>query len=425
MQNWAGNLDYSAARVHFPNSVDEVCELVARCDKVRALGTRHSFNSIADITGGDLISTKHLDRIIRFDLNKTDAPNTHPTVTPPTVTVEAGVTYGQLAPLLDREGYALHNLASLPHISVAGACATATHGSGDGNQILASIVSAMELVTADGTVQTLSGDALKGAVIGLGALGVVTKLTLRLQPTFTIRQEVYENLPIATLREHFDQIMSSAYSVSLFTNWRTDNINQVWFKRRETDAPPSFDPARHATLATRNVHPLIHPSAEHCTEQMGIAGAWHDRLPHFRMGFTPSAGEELQAEYLIPRKHALKAFNAINELRDTVAPLVQISEIRSIAADDFWMSPSYGQPCIGLHFTLKKDWPAVRALLPLIEKQLQDCHPAPHWGKLFTMSPEQIQRRYPRLGEFRKLMEGFDPRGKFRNAFVDKYAFGV
>jgi xylitol oxidase len=361
-----------------------------------------------------LISTKNLDKVLSFDRN----PDR------PTVTIEAGVTYGQLCPILHAEGYALHNLASLPHISVAGACATATHGSGDTNKILASVVSAMEIVTADGNVETITGNTLNGAVVSLGALGIVTKLTLKLRPAFTMRQEIYEGLPVSILRENFDEIFSSAYSVSLFLDWQSDRINQVWFKRRDADANSSrYDPASHAPPASRNLHPLIHPSAEHCTEQMGIAGPWHERLPHFRMGFTPSAGEELQAEYLVPRRHALKAFNAVYDIRDTVAPMVQISEIRTIAADDFWMSPCCETDCVGIHFTLKKDWPAVKALLPVIEKQLQDCEPAPHWGKLFTMPASRVQQRYPKLDAFRKLVEQFDPRGKFRNAFLDEYVF--
>jgi xylitol oxidase len=404
MNNWAGNLEYTAAQIHTPKSVDEICALVAGSEKVRALGTRHS-----------LISTKHLDRILSIDRSHDRA----------TVTIEAGVTYGQLCPVLHREGLALHNLASLPHISVAGACATATHGSGDKNQILASTVSAMDIVNAHGNVQTLSGDLLKGAAVGLGALGIVTRLTLNLQPAFTVRQVVYENLPIAVLRNQFDDIMSSAYSVSLFTDWRSDMINQVWFKRRDGDVPSHFDPASHAMKASRYIHPLIYPSAEHCTEQLGIPGPWHERLPHFRMGFTPSAGEELQAEYLIPRRHAIKAFDAVHEIRDTIAPLLQISEIRSIAADDFWMSPCCGTDCIGIHFTLKKDWPAVKALLPKIEKQLADCEPAPHWGKLFTMAASEIRQRYPRLKDFRTLAERFDPGGKFRNAFLNTHLFAT
>ena len=413
MQNWAGNHEYAAGTIHVPQSVDEICARVARSTKVRGLGTRHSFNAIADTTG-ELISTKNLHKVVGFDRNPDH----------PTVTVEAGVTYGQLCPILHAEGYALHNLASLPHISVAGACATATHGSGDANKILASVVSAIQIVTADGNVQTIAGDQLKGAAVNLGALGIVTKLTLNLQPAFTVRQEIYEDLPISTMRERFDEILSSAYSVSLFLDWRSDRINQVWFKRRDNDAKTSrFDPATCATPASRNVHPLIHPSAEHCTEQMGVAGPWHERLPHFRMGFTPSAGEELQAEYLIPRRHALKAFNAVYEIRERVAALVQISEIRTIATDDFWMSPCCFTDCVGIHFTLKKDWPAVKELLPVIEKQLEHCEPAPHWGKLFTMPASRLQQRYPKLDAFRKLAERFDPRGKFRNAFLDEYVF--
>src|SRR5581483_1215282 len=158
-------------------------------------------------------------------------------------------------------------------------------------------------------------------------------------------------------------------------------------------------------------------------QQMSVEGDWHKRLPHFRMEFTPSAGEELQSEYLVPRPHAAAALQAIHALREQIAPLLHVSEIRSIAADDLWMSPCYRQACIGIHFTWKKDWPRVRDVLPLIEQQLSPFHARPHWGKLFLMSGEQIQSLYPRLNDFRELMRKFDPLGKFRNAFLDRCLF--
>jgi alditol oxidase len=388
--------------------------LVNRCDKLRALGTRHSFNSIADTTE-DLVSLANFDRVLNLDPERR------------TVTVGAGIRYGELCRVLNDAGYALHNLASLPHISVAGACATATHGSGDGNGNLATAVSAMEIVTASGDVIAASrdrdGEQFDGMVVGLGAIGVVTSLTLDVVPAFDLRQDVYENLPLAQVEAHFDDITSSAYSVSLFTDWQTDKVNQVWFKRRVTngdtvEAPPQL---WEATLATSHLHPIADISAESCTEQMGIRGAWQDRLPHFRMEFTPSCGEELQSEYLIPRRHACAAFRAIQGLRDRIAPLLQISEVRTVAADNLWMSPCYKQACVAIHFTWIKDWGAVKEVLPWIEEQLAPFEARPHWGKLFTMSPVRLQSLYPKLPDFLQLQRRYDPRGKFRNAFLDTY----
>ena len=416
--NWAGNYTYSAARLHHPATVEQVQEIVRGSRKLRALGSRHSFNSIADTTE-DLVSLAKLDRVLSLDRARG------------TVTVEAGIKYGQLGAYLHGAGYALHNLASLPHISVAGACATATHGSGVDNRNLAASVAAMELVTASGELLTLSrerhGEEFQGAVVGLGGLGVVTALTLEVAPTFLVRQEVYENLPLAQLEAHFDTIVSSAYSVSLFTDWQGEHVSQVWLKRRVTDAAalplePTFFAA---TLAPVDRHPIAAMSAENCTPQRGIPGPWHERLPHFRMDFTPSSGEELQTEYFVPLQDAVAALRAVGQLRDRIGPLLMISEVRTIAADALWMSPCYRQACLGIHFTWKQDWPAVRALLPSIEEQLAPFDARPHWGKLFTMPPARVQSCYERLPDFQSLLRQHDPQGKFRNPFLDTYIFGA
>jgi alditol oxidase len=416
--NWAGNYTYSTTRFHYPETLEHVQELVIRCRKLRVLGSRHSFNGIADSTE-DLISLEHLDHVPTFDRERR------------TVTVAAGIKYGQLCRHLHREGYALHNLASLPHVSVAGACATATHGSGEGNGNLATAVAAMELVTAGGEVVVLSrdrhGDQFQGAVVGLGGLGVVTKLTLDIVPTFTMQQEVYENLPLAQLEDNFDDILASAYSVSLFTDWQNEWVNQVWLKRRVTGdaalalAPRFFE----ATLAPSDRHPIASLSAEPCTAQMGIPGPWYERLPHFRIDHTPSSGEELQAEYFVPRQHAVAALRAVARLREHVAPLLLVSEVRTIAADTLWMSPCYQQACVAIHFTWKRDWQAVQKLLPMIEEQLAPLNARPHWGKLFTMQPSRLRSLYQKLPDFQDLLRSYDPQGKFRNAFLDTYIFGA
>lgn len=339
------------------------------------------------------------------------------------VTVGAGVTYGELGPYLDSTGLALHNLASLPHISIAGACATATHGSGEKLGNLATAVSAMEMVIADGSVVKLSRGSpdFAGAVVGLGALGVITRVTLDVEPAYSMRQYVYENLPLAQMADHFDEIQASGYSVSLFTDWQKQRINELWIKARaEFAAPQEFFGA---TLATRNLHPIGDLSAEHCTEQRGVPGPWYDRLPHFRMGFTPSAGKELQSEYFVARRNAVDAILAVEKLRERVSPHLLVTEIRTIAADDLWMSPCYRRPSVAIHFTWKPDWASVRRLLPIIEKQLAPFEPRPHWGKLFTMAPAELQSRYERLDDFRRLAAQYDPQGKFRNEFLDTNLF--
>lgn len=416
-RNWGGNYTYRAARWHQPRTVEEVQDVVCRSSSVRVLGTRHSFNGLAD-TSGDLISLEQFDRILAPDPQRR------------TVTVEGGVRYGELCRFLDAHGYALHNLASLPHISVVGACATATHGSGNRSLGLATAVTALELVTAGGKVVTVSrdcdGEAFNGMVVGLGGLGVVTKLTLEVLPAYEMRQDVYENLPLAQVEEDFDHITGSADSVSLFTDWRAPRFHQVWLKRR---VPPqgSSEPAAEwygATLARRDLHPIPGLSAVHCTRQLGVPGPWFDRLPHFRLEYTPSSGEEVQSEYVLPREHAPAALRALHALSERLAPLLLVSEVRTIAADRLWLSPCYRQDSVSIHFTWRRDEAAVRAVLPHVEEALAPFAARPHWGKVFTLPPARLEELYERLPDFRRLLSDFDPGGKFRNAFLDTHVFG-
>jgi alditol oxidase len=416
LKNWAGNVEYSTDRLYSAKSLEEVRDYVRKTPKLKVLGTRHCFNNIADSTD-EFLSVKPMDDIVAVGAEAR------------TVTVHAGITYGQLCPQLDAKGFALHNLASLPHISVAGACTTATHGSGETNGNLSTAVSGLEFVTAAGDVITLSRktdrEIFGGAVVGLGALGVITTVTLDIQPTFMMGQYVYENLPLSQMKDHFDDIQASAYSVSLFTDWQKQRINEVWLKHRIQpgqvfDAPAEFFGAKRAT---KNLHPIAKLSAENCTEQMGVPGPWYERLPHFRMGFTPSAGKELQSEYFIPRRHAVEAILAIERLHDQISPHLLITEIRAIAADELWLSPCYRQPSVTIHFTWKQDWPAVRALLPIIERELVPFNARPHWGKLFTMPPDELKALYSKLPDFIQLCEKYDPQGKFRNEFLKTNIF--
>ncbi len=403
--NWAANYTYTAANLCTPKSVEELQEIVAGSTKIKALGKRHSFNDIAD-TEGNQVSLEHLSRVLELGGN--------------TVTVEGGATYGHLCAFLAGEHRALHNLASLPHVSVAGACATATHGSGVRNGNLATAVRAIEWVKADGNLISMKvGDPeFEGAVVSLGALGVVTKLTLSVSPEFQIWQRVYDRLPIHELTANLDEILGCAYSVSLFTDWRTDWLNQVWIKDTSRDkASPRFFGAVAAPI---HRHPIGDLSPENCTPQMNEPGLWHDRLPHFKQSHTPSSSEELQSEYLLPREHALEAILAIDSIREQIAPHLQISEIRTVAADDLWMSPCYQQDCVAIHFTWKKDWPSVRALLPVLESHLAQFRAKPHWGKLFH---ESQSRLYPRLADFKGLAKRCDPVGKFMNSYLRRSVF--
>ena len=411
LTNWAGNLEYSASNVYYPKTVDEVQEVVIKCKKLRALGSQHSFNKIADSTD-NLVSLKEMNKVVSLDKDSK------------TVTVEAGMKYGDLAPYLHENGYALANLASLPHIGIAGACATATHGSGVKNGNLSTAVSAIEFVNASGDIVVLSkqkdGEQFYGAVVGLGALGVITKVTLDLLPTFNMKQVVYRNLPIGELKNNFQELQSKGYSVSLFTDWKNKNINEVWIKKRDEDTAAAAPELFGAKLATQNIHPVEAESAENVTDQMDISGPWYERMPHFKMGFKPSVGKELQSEYFVPIEHAYDALMAMEKLHEKITPHLFISEIRTINADNFWMSPCYKQTCVALHTTWKQEVQTVMNLLPLIEEQLAPFNAKPHWAKLFTISPSVLQSRYQKLADFKQLVSQYDPGAKFRNEFLEK-----
>ena len=405
--NWAGNVSFTAARVHRPRSVAELREIVASSTKVRALGTRHSFNRVAD-TPGDLVSVAELPPMIDID------PATG------TAAVSAGLRYSEVAEQLHRAGFALPNLASLPHISVAGACATGTHGSGDRNGGLATAVSALRMIGPDGELTELSRrddpERFPGAVVALGALGVVTELTLDLVPDFEVAQYVDEGLALDRLAERFDEVCGAADSVSVFTNW-ADGDASVWLKRQDdTDqADPEWLSAR---LADGQRHPIPGMPPDFCTQQGGVPGPWHERLPHFRPDFTPSSGEELQSEFLLPRAAAPQAIAALRGLAERIAPVLLISEIRTVAADDLWLSPAYGRASAAFHFTWVADAEAVTPVLSAVGERLMPLGARPHWGKLFTAPPDQVADLYERSADFRRLAQAHDPGGKFVNSFV-------
>jgi xylitol oxidase len=401
--NWAGNITF-AGELHRPRSLDALRALVAAGAAVRVLGSGHSFNEIAEPgPGGVLLSLDALPAEVEVDTAAR------------TVRVGGGVRYAELARRVHERGLALANMASLPHISVAGSVATGTHGSGVANGSLASAVREVEIVTADGSTVVLGRDDPRfgGAVTSLGALGVVTALTLDLEPGFEVEQHLFTELPLSGL--DFETVAASAYSVSLFTDWREPGFRQVWRKRR-TDQPLADFPW--AAPATEALHPVPGMPAVNCTEQFGVPGPWHERLPHFRAEFTPSSGTELQSEYLLPRRFAGDMLYAIDKIRQTVAPVLQTCEVRTVAADAQWLSPSHGRDTVAAHFTWIEDTAAVLPVVRRVEEALDPFDARPHWGKVFTVPAEVLRGRYPRLDDFRALVRDLDREGKFSNAFV-------
>jgi alditol oxidase len=408
IRNWAGNIAFIPSTLLRPGTIDEVRAMVASSPKLHALGAGHSFNRVADSPGA-LITLADMPQVIEIDSARA------------TVRVGAGVRYAELAATLDAQGFALGNLASLPHITVAGAVATGTHGSGNRNGSLATAVTGIDMVTAGGDLVAIPPDEISGSVVALGALGVVTSLTLGLIPAFTMRQWVYDDLPREELVSKFPEISGSAYSVSAFTTWRDPaTIDMLWLKQTADQEPRAQAPTtwHGARLADGPRHPVPGMPADFSTVQGGAEGPWHQRLPHFRPEFTPSAGEELQTEYLLPRDDAPAALDALAGLADRIAPLLMVCEIRTVAADDLWLSPCHGRDTVGFHFTWQKDPAAVNRLLPAIEDRLAPFQPRPHWGKVFTMAPTTIREAYPRLPDFERLARGYDPAGKFCNEFL-------
>lgn len=405
--NWAGNVRFGAAELRSPASIPELQALVAGGRRVRALGTAHSFSDVAD-TSGLLVSTLSLPQAIEVD---SEAPS---------VRVAAGVSYTDLVRYVDAKGFALRNLGSLPHLSVGGACATGTHGSGVRNGSLATAVTGLEIVTAEGDLVSMPAPDEPGAVVHLGALGVVTSLTLELVPAFAMRQYVFEGLPLDALDDHLAAVLSAAYSVSVFTDWGPDRRAQVWLKQRADEPEPT--PDFPATAAEGPRHPIGGMPYDNCTAQLGVEGRWYDRMPHFRADAPPSSsGDELQSEYLVARTDAVDALRALGGIRERIQPVLQTCEIRAVAADELWLSPFHRRDSVGLHFTWIADVDSVLPVVGLVEEQLAPFAPRPHWGKIFTLAPEVVRRQYERLPDFQALARRLDPAGKFRNAFTDRY----
>jgi alditol oxidase len=411
LKNWAGNYTYKADDIRYPQTVEELAKILKAQTKWKALGTQHCFNNIAD-TSGMQLSTKNLNSII--ELNQESSY----------VIVESGIKYGQLGKHLHSKGWALHNLASLPHISVGGSCATATHGSGVKNGNLATALKGFELLTPGGDLLWVdpktNTDLFYAGGVSMGALGIMTKVKLAIQPTFAVSQRVYENLPMDALKDNFDTIMSVGYSVSFFTHWLDKNINQVWVKSREDargEIPSDF---YGATPATGDLHPIKFNSPVNCTPQMGMPGPWHERLPHFKMDFTPSNGDELQSEFFVARENAYEAIMAVEALHDKIAPLLFVTEIRCIAADNFWMSTAYQRESVAIHFTWKSDTLKVLAVLPEIQAVLKPFGARPHWGKIFTLPAEELIPLYPKFQDFLYLKSKLDPEGILNNTYLNK-----
>jgi xylitol oxidase len=408
LSNWSGSYQFTAREVIAAQTISDVQKAVEQGGKVRAIGTRHSFNDLAD-NGATLIDVTGI------------APDPVIDEAARTVTVGAGTSYGVLASWLEKDGWALHNLGSLPHISIAGATATGTHGSGSGNKILSAAIAGIEYVAADGDLHhaTRKDDNFDGMPVGLGAFGITVRVTLDIEPTYDIRQDAYTSLTWDRVLADPDAVMNSAYSVSLFTDWTGPTLRAAWVKRRTTDA--DNQDVDDFFGAQRDPGPVRFIDApEDNLTICGVPGPWSQRLPHFRLDSTPSNGDEIQTEYFVDKRHAAQALEALRQRASKIAPVLQVSEIRSIAADSLWLSGSYQCETIALHFTWLNRQDQVNAAVSQVEQALEPFAARPHWGKVSHVTAERVTALYPRLKDARELFERLDPEGRFSNDRLER-----
>lgn len=409
--NWSETVDLGG-RVAHPTSVDQIVDLVRAEPRVLALGSAHSFSPVA-ATPGLHVDVSGLPSEVHVNGS--------------TATVSAGMTYAALGRELHRQGVALAAMASLPHITVAGAIATGTHGSGDAIGTLSSAVTGLEVITPDGDVRWIRRDAdpdFAGWVVALGALGIVTRVELHVEPAYDVAQTVFRGLDLDVVQGEFDAVFAAATSVSVFTRWRPEPDAQLWLKRRiDREGAWSGGDAFGVLESSAPIHPLEQLDPIHCNPQLGQPGPWYERLPHFRAEFTPSAGDEIQAEYLIPRENAPLAIELVRSLHHLITPLLHVTEIRTMCADDLWLSPANGHDTVGIHFTWHRD-ERIFTVLPAVEEALLPLGARPHWGKVTSATPADITMVFPRWSDYVELLQNVDPQGKFRSPFVTKMTGG-
>ena len=410
---WAGTHHFGAAQFVAAQSIDEAVRAVAAgaatSAPVRALGTRHSFHDLAD-TRGTLVT------LVDVPPNPVLDEDAH------IVTAGAGVRYGVLAAWLQARGWALANLGSLPHISIAGATQTGTHGSGVGNGNLATSVAALEFIDAAGSLVTVrrgEPDFL-ALVIGLGAFGVITRVTLDIEPTFLVQQDIFTGIAWDTLLADPDAILTAAYSVSVFTRWGEPTLEQIWVKSR-LERDPGTAPTWLGGTRLAGPTTLVDGDPADLTDQ-GTPGPWLERLPHFRLDGTPSNGDEIQTEYFVARSDASQALAAVRELAAVIDPVLMITELRTVAADDLWLSGARGRETLAIHFTWRNLPGPVKGVLPAIEAALAPFAPRPHWGKWHAFNAERIAAAYPLLPQARAVFEKRDPQGRFVNSHLTRLA---
>ncbi|MDM7890873.1 D-arabinono-1,4-lactone oxidase [Curtobacterium caseinilyticum] len=403
--NWSGTVTYSAERVERPRTIDEAAELVARSPRVHGLGTRHSFNDVADGPGVLLDLTG-----IPTDLVVDTAADS--------ATMGAGTRYGVVAPDLEAAGVALHNTGSLPHISLGGAIATGTHGSGTALGSLSTAVRAFEVLGPDGERRTVArgDDGFEGAVLHLGLLGIVTRVEVDVEPTYRMRQDTYGPIPWDRFVADVAEVHAAAYSVCSYTVFG-DEVSEVLLKSR---VPEGADDVAVPDALLGAPRLPGRPADGHHTARDGSVGPWWDRLPHFPIDAVPSVGSEVQSEHFVPLRHAAAALEAVRGLAERIQPHLHVCELRTMAADPSWLSPTQGEDVLCIAFTWRKHPVEVAALLPDLEARLAPFDGRPHWGKMSSLDADAVEALWPRLPDFRRLVAAADPDRTFASAFGER-----
>ncbi|KAI1700234.1 d-arabinono-1,4-lactone oxidase domain-containing protein [Ditylenchus destructor] len=362
LHNWGNNFRFSTQNIQYPTSVEEVQQIVRNANKLRVVGTRHSFSKIAD-SPNTMLSTLALKNIIGFD----------PTV--PSITVQAGITYTDLNPFLPNYGP--------------------------------------------------NDPELKAIAVGLGAFGVITQVELEVEPTFNLTNYVFVNMPEQDIYDHFDEIENLGYSVQLFTDFSTPGVWDqvwVWVRSDENSNVGNMQNLYGATRTHEQVTAIEALPPTYLMEQ-GKEQPWYYGLVDYHLGLSGFDGAEIQSEYFMPYENAIPAIQAVSNFSDLIAPRVYTMLIRTIKGDDLWMSESFNETTVAIHFTWKPNMTAVMEVLPQIEQALLPYGARPHWGKVFAQGPETYLHRYPKLNQWKQLAETLDPTHKFRNKFLEDTVF--
>jgi len=405
--NWSRTHCFGATELRRPTSIGElqqsIVAAVASGQGVRTIGSRHSFTDIAD--SDVVVDLGALPEQFAVSPDRTS------------VTVSGAMTYARLASLLEPHQLAIANMASLPHLSIAGAISTATHGSGTTNGNLATAVLSLKIMTSAGELRHVqrSDTQFSAAVVALGAMGAIVAIELAVEPAFDVEQAVHNRLSWSRLHPSLDEVFDAAYSVSVFTDWR-DHV-QLWTKRRVDQATLDHATLHDGVQASQPEHPVPGADASSCTNQQE-PGLWSHRLPHFRSDEVPSVGAEVQSEFFVERALMGQAIERLRSIGDALEPVIMVSEIRTIGADNIWLSPQYQRDCAAFHFTWHHDVVAAHAAADLVTDTLAPLRPIPHWGKVFDPRRFDFDQLYPNLRSALACFQEWDPTSTFTNAWM-------